>query len=52
VTRGANLHAIHSYMMTSVADRNNIMDRRFTSMGVGTAKADDGTLYLCQIFRD
>jgi hypothetical protein len=52
VTRGAGLHAIHALMMASLADRNNIMDRRFTCMGVGTAKADDGTLYLCQIFRD
>jgi len=52
VTRGADLHAIHAFMMTSVADRNNIMDRRYTSMGVGTAKAVDGTLYLCQLFSD
>ena len=26
--------------------------RRLTCMGIGTAKADDGTLYLCQLFRD
>jgi hypothetical protein len=52
VTRGANLHKIHKAMMESVADRNNILDRRFTCMGVGTAKASDGTLYLCQLFRD
>jgi hypothetical protein len=53
VTRGSNLQNIHKAMMESVADRNNIMDRRFTCMGVGTAKSSDGTLlYLCQLFRD
>ena len=52
VTKGTDLHAIHSKMMTTLADKNNIMDRRFTWMGVGTAKASDGTLYLCQIFSD
>jgi hypothetical protein len=51
-TRGSNLRAIHKAMMYSLADRNNIVDRRFTCMGVGTAKAADGTLYLCQLFRD
>jgi hypothetical protein len=39
-------------MMETVADRNNMLDRRLTCMGIGTAKADDGTLYLCQLFRD
>jgi hypothetical protein len=52
VTRGSNLHDIHQAMMDTVADRNNILDSRFTCMGIGTAKAVDGTLYLCQLFRD
>lgn len=53
VTKGTNLHAIHAMMMkTSLPDKNNILDRRYKDMGVGTAKAADGTLYLCQIFRD
>jgi uncharacterized protein YkwD len=53
VGRGLNLHEIHTYMMTSSVDasnRNIIIDPRFVSLGVGTAKAADGTLYLCQIF--
>ena len=35
------------------ADRNNILDRRFTCMGMGTAKSPDenSKLYICQIFR-
>jgi hypothetical protein len=51
VASGPNLQVIHNkLMMQSVADKNNILDRRFTLMGIGTAKATDGTLYLCQIF--
>jgi hypothetical protein len=51
-TSGSNLQAMHKAMMDSRADRNNIVDRRFTCTGIGTAKAADGTLYLCQLFRD
>lgn len=52
VTKGKSVAAIHHFMMQSLSDKNNMLDRRFTWMGVGTAKASDGTLYLCQIFRD
>jgi hypothetical protein len=52
VTRGSNLHDIHQAMMDTAADRNNILDSRFTCMGIETAKAVDGTLYLYQLFRD
>ena len=53
VACGESLLSMHQMMMTvSVADRNNILDRRFTGMGMGTAKSPtDGKLYLCQIFR-
>lgn len=51
VAKGISIREIHRAMMeTSVSDRNNIMDRRYTHMGMGTAKCD-GQLYLCQIFR-
>jgi hypothetical protein len=53
VAKGTALRAIHKNMMTnSLADTNNLLDRRYTCMGVGTAKGSDGTLYICQIFRD
>ena len=53
VGRGSSVVRIHKQMMNySVPDKNNIIDRRFVSMGVGTAIASDGTLYLCQIFSD
>jgi hypothetical protein len=51
MTRGPDIKTIHKAMITSLADRNNILDRRFTWMGIGTAKGPDGTLYLCQLFR-
>ena len=52
VMKGSSIHEMHKTLMqTSISDKNNILDRRFTSMGIGTAKSSDGTLYLCQIFR-
>ena len=60
VGRGKTINEIHSMMMmttnsknknkNNVSQRNNILHRRFVYMGVGTAKGDDGLLYLCQIF--
>lgn len=50
VSCGRNLKDVHQVIMSSPSERNNILDRRFLSMGVGTAVAKDGTLYLCQIF--
>jgi hypothetical protein len=38
-------------MMETRSDSNNIADRRYTHMGMATAKASDGELFLCQIFR-
>jgi uncharacterized protein YkwD len=49
-SRGKTLVQIHDSMMASMAERNNILDKRFYSMGVGASRADNGTLYLCQIF--
>lgn len=52
VAKGATIRKIHPAMMENRADRNNILDRRFTHFGMGTAKSPvDGQLYLCQIFR-
>lgn len=50
ISCGQNLKEIHQAMMASTSERNNIIDRRFLSMGVGTAVAADGTLYVCQLF--
>jgi uncharacterized protein YkwD len=35
----------------NTADRNNILDRRYTEMGIGTYKSlQDGKLYVCELF--
>ncbi|KAL7561940.1 hypothetical protein ACA910_005085 [Epithemia clementina (nom. ined.)] len=51
VQRGESIRDIHDVMMQVLSNKNNILDRRFTHMGMGTAVDKDGRLYLCQIFR-
>jgi uncharacterized protein YkwD len=53
IAKGNTIRDIHRAMIeTSISDRNNIIDRRYTHMGMGTATChQDGQLYLCQVFR-
>jgi len=51
VASGASVRDIHKDMIRNAADLNNMVDRRYMYMGMGTAKSEDGTLYLCQIFK-
>jgi hypothetical protein len=51
VARGENIRDMHEEMMNTLSNKNNIVDRRFTHFGMGTAVAPKGELYLCQIFR-
>jgi hypothetical protein len=51
VAKGSSIRAIHEAMMETRSDYNNIADRRYTHMGMATAKASDGELFMCQIFR-
>jgi len=51
VAKGASLKEIHKNMMQTLSDRNNILDRRYTQMGMGAARSQsDGLLYLCLLF--
>ena len=50
VAKGDSIQNIHKTMMANVADKNNILDRRLAKFGMGTATAEDGTLYMCQLF--
>jgi hypothetical protein len=50
IARGTSIQDIHKFMMAALAERNNIVDKRFSTMGVGTARTDNGTIYLCQVF--
>lgn len=51
VARGENIRDVHEDMMNTLSNKNNIIDRRFTHMGMGTAVGPKGELFLCQIFR-
>ena len=51
VATGDTVRSIHNDMMNTLSNRNNILDRRFTHFGMGTALGENGELYLCQIFR-
>lgn len=48
---GETIRSIHQIMMATRSERNNILDRRYTHFGMATARATDGNLYLCQVFR-
>jgi hypothetical protein len=51
VAKGSSIRAIHEAMLATRSDYNNIADRRYTHLGMATAKASDGELFMCQIFR-
>jgi hypothetical protein len=51
VAKGDTIREIHREMMTISSDTNNILDSRYSQFGMATAKASDGELYICQIFR-
>merc|ERR1719491_139895 len=53
VCKGTSVDFIIKKIMRSSkyeSDKNNILDRRFSSFGVGVASDVDGVLYICQIF--
>lgn len=50
VGKGKSIAEAHRFMMAALAERNNIRDKRFSSMGMGTHQDKNGVLYLCQIF--
>lgn len=51
VAKGESVQDIHLGMMSTTSNKNNILDRRFSNMGMATSRAGNGELYLCQIFR-
>jgi len=54
VCRGNSLETIHNKIISDrkfTADKNNILDRRFSSFGVGLATSSNGEIYMCQIFK-
>lgn len=52
VACGKSIRDIHAQMIEDRTHRGNILQRRYTHFGMGTARSKDGKkLFLCQIFR-
>ena len=51
VAQGKNLRELHGIMKQHSANYANMMDERYTEMGMASARAANGDWYLCQIFR-
>jgi len=50
IGKGKDIAEAHRFMVAALAERNNIHDKRFFSMGMGAHTADNGVIYVCQIF--
>lgn len=51
VACGRSIREMHMEMIKNEADLNNMIDRRYSYFGMGTAVGKDGALYICQIFK-
>ena len=50
VGRGGSVDAIHQALMDSAPHRHNILESRFNQVGIGTAIAKDGRVYVTEVF--
>ncbi len=50
VAMGGNLYSIHLAWMNSYAHRDNILERRYTALGVGSCRDSNGTFWVTTIF--
>jgi hypothetical protein len=50
VGRGGSVDSIHQAFMDSSPHRHNILDSRFNQIGVGTVIANDGRIYVTEVF--
>jgi hypothetical protein len=51
VGRGPSVESIHNAFMSSSSHRGNILSTTYTEIGVGTARASNGELFVSQVFR-
>ena len=52
IQRGPNIQAMHEEAMNGGRSAyKNIISRKFTEFGMGTARGSDGKLYMVQLFR-
>lgn len=50
VVHAATVALAHRALHASPSHRANLLDARYTHVGIGTATADDGSVYACQVF--
>jgi len=50
IGRGKDIAEAQRFVMAALAERNNIQDKRFFYFGMGTSIAENGQLYICQVF--
>lgn len=50
VAHAASLRAAHRALYASASHRLNLLDARYTHLGVGVAQDDDGSVWVCEIF--
>mmetsp|Transcript_1031 Transcript_1031/g.1614 ORF Transcript_1031/g.1614 Transcript_1031/m.1614 type:complete len:217 (+) Transcript_1031:106-756(+) len=50
-TRYLTRTAHNKLFANSSADRKNMLDERYTSLGVGSQVSDTGVVYICQIYK-
>lgn len=50
VARAASIQRAHRALWASPSHRGNVLDPRFTSVGVGVAKDPDGSVWACEVF--
>lgn len=51
---GKSLGDIHTNILNNpayIAEKNNMVDRRFSTFGVGVATCPEGEVYVCQIYK-
>jgi hypothetical protein len=50
VARAKNIRAAHRALWASPSHRGNLIARRWDTLGIGIAKDDDGSVWLCELF--
>ena len=52
VAHASTVLAAHRALHASPSHRLELLRREYTHLGVGIARADDGTVYVCEVFAD
>jgi uncharacterized protein YkwD len=50
VAHAPNVRLAHRTLHASPSHRINLLRSDYTHLGIGVARADDGTVYVCEVF--